>query len=469
MTKRGPDVCDYTFHTTAGPVTFRAWRYLSPAGADRLHNLARLGYYNSSPLHRVLPGFLAQWGVAHDPTLAAVYDSRNDVPGAILPHEIPHFEKGTNTKHWMAYGANASPSSSSSSSASTINRTSELFVSLVDNTKRLKGKGLAAFAYVVEGAEVVDGWHAGYGEMQGLCAEDDTTATMNFTSSGKAEFGAWACRGPNTATLHSLGGGAFIDANYPGMDRVAWVDVNEYDGAWGDRPGPGHQVLSWSLIVTVVFATIAGYLRFSIAMKAHRKWWSSRWKSVSTSGSSTDIAAAAAAAAAVDESVKAGGLGLGRATTMKRPGVLDIVTKKSEHRGRHVDGEFSKVDKVHKPYSSYYNLSAAAKAAAAVTKLSLRRSSSFSSKANSPPGSPTTGTRRKIEKDVDAAQDGAAAVDTEEPTEQRHGRGGGGGGEDADVVKSESSADVVDTIVEPDGTPTAEDVKEDADVEMGGT
>jgi hypothetical protein len=61
MTAQGPDVCDYTFHTSGGSVTFRAWRYLSPAGADRLHNLARLGFYNSSPLHRVLPGFVAQW------------------------------------------------------------------------------------------------------------------------------------------------------------------------------------------------------------------------------------------------------------------------------------------------------------------------------------------------------------------------------------------------------------------------
>jgi hypothetical protein len=46
MTRRAPDACDYTFHTTTGAVTFRAWRALSPAGADRLHNLARLGHYD---------------------------------------------------------------------------------------------------------------------------------------------------------------------------------------------------------------------------------------------------------------------------------------------------------------------------------------------------------------------------------------------------------------------------------------
>ena len=55
----GPEECDYVFHTTAGSVTFRAYRSLSPLGADRMHNLARLGYYDGSPLYRVLPGFVA--------------------------------------------------------------------------------------------------------------------------------------------------------------------------------------------------------------------------------------------------------------------------------------------------------------------------------------------------------------------------------------------------------------------------
>jgi len=97
MTRQGPDVCDYTFHTTKGAVTFRAWRYLSPRGADRLFNLARLGFYNSSPLHRILPGFVAQWGVAYHPSLAAVYDWRNDVSGRVLEqHSAPSLLSASN-------------------------------------------------------------------------------------------------------------------------------------------------------------------------------------------------------------------------------------------------------------------------------------------------------------------------------------------------------------------------------------
>ena len=81
---RAPDRCDYVFHTTAGDVTVRAYRALAPHGADRLHALALGGYYDGSALYRVLPGFVAQFGVAADPTLARVYDYRANHPGAIL-------------------------------------------------------------------------------------------------------------------------------------------------------------------------------------------------------------------------------------------------------------------------------------------------------------------------------------------------------------------------------------------------
>ena len=53
MRRQAPKVFDVVFHTTTGDVRVRAWRDLAPAGADRLYNLARLGYYDSSPLYRI--------------------------------------------------------------------------------------------------------------------------------------------------------------------------------------------------------------------------------------------------------------------------------------------------------------------------------------------------------------------------------------------------------------------------------
>jgi hypothetical protein len=53
--------------------------------------------------------------------------------------------------------------------------------------------------------------------------------------------------GPNEKTLYALGGGQYVDANFPKMDRIAYVDVREYGGAWGEKPGPGHEVGLYTL------------------------------------------------------------------------------------------------------------------------------------------------------------------------------------------------------------------------------
>ena len=120
----------------------------APAGADRLYNLARLGYYDASPLYRVLPGFVAQFGVAADPSVSAVYDWRRNSPGAILPDEPNHASSSGNAKHWISYSA-----SYDAATGRATNRTAELFINLADNTDRLDAKGFAAFAKVVDGAK----------------------------------------------------------------------------------------------------------------------------------------------------------------------------------------------------------------------------------------------------------------------------------------------------------------------------
>ena len=249
MTKRAPETFDATFHTTTGSVTFRAWRSLSPHGADRLHNLVRLGYYDGSPLYRVLPGFVAQFGVAAQPSLAAVYNWRNDHPGAIIPDEATvlrrqgeHLVGGegaaaaaggvgggewgmgeggsnsndvgegggggggsvSNAKHWLAYSA------SYGAAGVATNRTAELFVNLVDNSRRLDGKGFAAFARVVAGEAAMDRWYAGYGEMDGACQLH--------------RDGGWVCDGPNEDKLYARGL-QYVDAEFPRMDRIAWAEA----------------------------------------------------------------------------------------------------------------------------------------------------------------------------------------------------------------------------------------------------
>jgi len=48
--------------TTKGPVVIRLRADLAPEHAARLKQLARDGFYNNAPFHRVIPGFMAQTG-----------------------------------------------------------------------------------------------------------------------------------------------------------------------------------------------------------------------------------------------------------------------------------------------------------------------------------------------------------------------------------------------------------------------
>jgi len=48
--------------TTKGPVVIRLRNDIAPKHAERLKQLARDGFYNNAPFHRVIPGFMAQTG-----------------------------------------------------------------------------------------------------------------------------------------------------------------------------------------------------------------------------------------------------------------------------------------------------------------------------------------------------------------------------------------------------------------------
>jgi cyclophilin family peptidyl-prolyl cis-trans isomerase len=74
-----------------GSVVIRLRPDLAPAGAERLRTLAAEGFYDNTPFHRVIEGFMAQGG---DPTGTGTGGS----PGADLPAEFTRkarFVRGT--------------------------------------------------------------------------------------------------------------------------------------------------------------------------------------------------------------------------------------------------------------------------------------------------------------------------------------------------------------------------------------
>ena len=64
--QQAPDSFRARFSTTKGDfviVVHRAW---APHGADRFYNLVRSGFYNGVRFFRVIPGFMAQFGIHGD-------------------------------------------------------------------------------------------------------------------------------------------------------------------------------------------------------------------------------------------------------------------------------------------------------------------------------------------------------------------------------------------------------------------
>jgi peptidyl-prolyl cis-trans isomerase A (cyclophilin A) len=137
------------FETSAGAFVVEVTRAWAPAGADRLYNLVRHGFYDGGRFFRVVPGFVVQFGLSRDPA----------VSGRWRPATIPDDPvTQRNTRGTLTF-ATAGPNT----------RTTQLFINYGDNS-RLDAMGFAPLGNVVEGMEVVDRIYPGYGQTpdQGL-------------------------------------------------------------------------------------------------------------------------------------------------------------------------------------------------------------------------------------------------------------------------------------------------------------
>jgi peptidyl-prolyl cis-trans isomerase A (cyclophilin A) len=58
-----PDVFRVKFETSQGDFVVEATKSWAPRGVDRFHELLRMRYFNENRFFRVVPGFIAQFGV----------------------------------------------------------------------------------------------------------------------------------------------------------------------------------------------------------------------------------------------------------------------------------------------------------------------------------------------------------------------------------------------------------------------
>ena len=141
-TPAAPDSFRVAFETTRGNFVVDVIRAWSPRGADRFHELLNAGYFSDIAFIRVLPGFVAQFGMHGDPEV----NRRWEAP--ILDDPVVQSNK-RGTIVFATSGPNT--------------RGNQFFINYSDNA-RLDGMGFSPFGRVVEGMSVVDSIHSGYGE-----------------------------------------------------------------------------------------------------------------------------------------------------------------------------------------------------------------------------------------------------------------------------------------------------------------
>lgn len=243
MATRAPEQYFVTFESNAaggGTFTVKVQRHWAPLGADRLYNLARLGFYAGTRFYRVVDGWVVQWGVSNDPSVSAVYNYLNGVPGAVIADDpMPACGAGGCNRRGVlsfsaAYGQRAD------GTLYATNRTTELFINLVDNAAVLDPRGFAPVGEVVEGVgfgggmAAVDALYAGYGEMADVRRSRGECTT--------------ACPGVNETLLYA-DGGPYLQAHFPLLSVAVTVSV------WEAHPGARRSNAGW-LAAGVVLAVL---------------------------------------------------------------------------------------------------------------------------------------------------------------------------------------------------------------------
>lgn len=135
------------FETTKGNFDIEIKRELSPAGADRLYQLVKHGFFDSVVFYRVVPKFVAQFGTS-DTVLENAWSKYK------LPDEDV---KASNVRGTISYARGGKET-----------RGTVLFINLVNNprldTINYNGvKGFPVLGKVVEGMNTVDSLYNGYG------------------------------------------------------------------------------------------------------------------------------------------------------------------------------------------------------------------------------------------------------------------------------------------------------------------
>ena len=174
LTEKAPDTFKANFDTSKGTFTITVNRAWAPLGADRFYNLVKNGFFDDLRFFRVMDGFMAQFGIHGNPTIAKAW------MGARLQDDPV---KQSNRRGFVTF-ATGGPNT----------RTTQVFINYRDNAN-LDKSGFAPFGEVTAGMKVVDSLYSGYGD------------------------GAPSGKGPDQQRLQGEGN-VYLNKDFPRLDFV---------------------------------------------------------------------------------------------------------------------------------------------------------------------------------------------------------------------------------------------------------
>lgn len=192
---KGPDTYQVKLDTTEGEVILDVDRNLAPHGADRFYALVKEGFYDGAKFFRVLPGFMAQVGMAADPKVHAKWGESNIPDDPVKASNIPGM---------VSFAQTGAPNS----------RSTQIFINYGDNSGSLDPQNFAPFAKVSKGMENVEKLYADYGE------------------------GAPRGNGPSQELIRSRGN-EYLDAEFPNLDAIKTARVISENGKPVDAASGG--------------------------------------------------------------------------------------------------------------------------------------------------------------------------------------------------------------------------------------
>lgn len=139
-----PETFNAVFDTSVGVFVVRVTRAWAPHGADRFYSLVRAGFYDGNRFFRVVPKFMAQFGIHGDPAVSAAWKE------ATLPVDRARM---SNTRGRLTFAQGQLAAT----------RTTQVFINFGDNSK-LDIDNFAPFGEVITSMLVVERVYSEYGE-----------------------------------------------------------------------------------------------------------------------------------------------------------------------------------------------------------------------------------------------------------------------------------------------------------------